>query len=110
MRDALGTPQGRQAGYVVANTNGRNRIVAFADTGLKANYPNLGWVILVSQDEREALAPLLNVAHFALSMVVLGLLLLTLLTAYFFLRRRQRLEDLEAPSDEEAPRDAAASA
>jgi hypothetical protein len=108
VRDALGTLQGRQAGYVVANMKGGNRIVGFADTGLKASYPNLGWLILVSQDEREALAPLLSIGHFAFLMVVLGLLMLTLLTVYFFLHRRQRLEDLEALSV--PPRSTAASA
>ncbi len=110
VHDALGTPQGRQAGYVVASMRGGGRIVGFADTGLKKTYPNLGWLILVSQDEREALAPLLDLGHFALLMVVLSLLMLTLLTVYFFLHRRQRFEDIEVQEAEEPPTSGAAAA
>jgi len=104
VHDVLGTPQGRQAGYVVASMRGGNRLVGFADTGLKKAYPNLGWLILVSQDEREALAPLRGLGHFALLMVVLALLMLTLLTVYFFLHRRQRFEDIEVQAAEEPPK------
>ena len=110
VHDVLGTPQGRQAGYVVAGMRGGNRIVGFADTGLKRAYPNLGWLILVSQDEREALAPLLGLGHFALLMVVLALLMLTLLTVYFFLHRRQGFEDIEVQTAEEPPKSGAAAA
>lgn len=67
-------------------------------------YPNLGWLILVGQDEREALAPLLGLDHFALLMVVLALLMLTLLTVYFFLHRRQRFDDIEVQAAEEPPK------
>src|SRR5262249_22714427 len=63
--DALGTLQGRQTGYVRANMRGGNRIIGFADTGLKESYPNLGWFIMVSQDDQEALAPVHAVARFA---------------------------------------------
>ena len=110
VHDVLGTPQGRQAGYVVANMRGGNRIVGFADTGLKRTYPNLGWLILVSQEEREALAPLLSLSRFALLMVVLALLMLTLLAVYFFLHRRQRFENIEVQAAEEPPASGAAAA
>lgn len=110
VHDVLGTPQGRQAGYVVASLRGGNRIVGFADTGLKKAYPNLGWLVLVSQGEREALAPLSGLGHFALAMVVLALLMLTLLTVYFFLHRRQSFEDIEVQAAEEPPRSGAAAA
>ena len=39
--------------------------VGFADTGLKHSYPNLSWVILMSQDQREALAPVRALGRFA---------------------------------------------
>jgi len=110
VHDVLGTLQGRQAGYVVASMRGGDRLVGFADTGLKRAYPNLGWLILVSQDEREALAPLRGLGHFALLMVVLALLMLTLLTVYFFLHRRQGLEGIEVQAAEEPPKSGAAAA
>ncbi len=109
--DALGTLQGRSTGFAVATMKGGNRIIAFADTGLKQIYPNLAWLVLVSQDEREALAPARTFGRFALLMMLLSLLMLTLLAVYFFLHRRQRVEDIEAAGSEvEPPRSSAASA
>lgn len=102
-RDALGTLQGRQAGYLMATMRDENRIVGFADTGLKQLSPNLAWVVMVSQDEREALASVRTLGHFAILMVVIGLLMVTLLAAYFFLHRKQQLADIEAASVEEQP-------
>jgi hypothetical protein len=95
VRDALGTLEGRQAGYVTAAIRNEERIVGFADTGLKRSLPNLDWLILVSQSEREALAPVRTLEHFAFLMVVLGLLMLTVLLAYFWTHREQELADLE---------------
>ncbi len=95
VRDALGTLEGRQAGYVTAAMRNEERIVGFADTGLKRSLPNLDWLILVSQSEREALAPVRTLEHFAFLMVVLGLLMLTVLLAYFWTHREQELADLE---------------
>jgi hypothetical protein len=110
VRDALGTPQGRQAGYAVASMRGGDRIVGFSDTGLKRVYPNLGWLVVASQDEREALTPLLSLSRFALLMVVFALLMLTFLTVYFFLHRRQRFEDIEVQAAEAPPKSGAAAA
>jgi hypothetical protein len=87
VRDALGTLEGRQNGYVTAVMKNGNRLVGFAETGLAQTYPNLGWLIMVSQDQREALAPVRTLGQFALLMVVLGLLMLTLLVVYFFLEQ-----------------------
>jgi Cache domain len=97
VRDALGTLQGRQAGYVIASMRGGNRIVGFADAGLIPSYPNLSWFVMVSQSEREALAPVRTVGYFAILMVVVGLLMVTLLGAYFFLHRAQEIADIEVP-------------
>ncbi len=95
VRDALGTLEGRQAGYVTAAMRNGERIVGFADTGLKRSLPKLDWLMLVSQSEREALAPVRTLEHFAFLMVVLGLLMLTVLLAYFWTHREQELADLE---------------
>ncbi len=108
VRDALGSLQGRQAGYVIATMRGGSRIVGFADTGLKQLSPNLAWFVMVSQDEREALASVRALGHFAILMVVIGLLMVTLLAAYFFLHRKQQLTDIEMPTTEEQSRGQAA--
>jgi len=108
VRDALGTVQGRQAGYVVTTGRGGSQIVGFADTGLKQTYPNLAWFVIVSQDGREVLAPVRTVGYFAILMVLVGLLMVTLLAAYFYLHRRQQLADIETPLDQELPNNRAA--
>ena len=94
VHDALGTTEGRQTGYVKVATSNGECIVGFADTELKRSEPNLDWVILVSQREREALAPVRVLEQFAVVMVVLALLMLTGLLAYFWTQRQQELADL----------------
>jgi hypothetical protein len=94
VRDALGTTEGRQTSYVKAATGNGACIVGFADTELKRSQPNLDWIILVSQPEREALAPLRILEEFAVVMVVLALLMLAGLLAYFWTQRQQELADL----------------
>jgi hypothetical protein len=108
VRDALGSLQGRQAGFVVATMRGGSRIMGFADTGLSQMYPNLSWLVLVSQDEREALASVRTVGHFAILMMVVSLLMVTLLAAYFFLHRKQQLADIEMATTEEPSQSRAA--
>lgn len=100
VRDALGSLQGRQAGYVITPMRGGRRIMGFADTALKQMYPNLGWFVMVSQDEREALASVRTVGRFAILMVVIGLLMVTLLAAYFFLHQKQQLADIDMATTE----------
>jgi Cache domain len=94
VHDALATTEGRQTGYVKAATSNGDSLVGFADTELKRSQPNLDWVILVSQHEREALAPVRVLAQFAVAMVVLALLMLTGLLAYLWTQRQQGLADL----------------
>ena len=94
VRDALGTSEGRQTGYVKVATSNGECIVGFADTELKRSQPNLDWVILLSQHEREALAPVRILEQFAVGMVVLALLMLTGLLAYLWTQRQQELADL----------------
>lgn len=95
VRDALGTLEGRQNGYVTAVMKSGNRFVGFAETGLAQTYPSLDWLILVSQDQQEALAPVRTLGQFALLMVVLGILMLTLLIVYFFLHQQEPFEQVD---------------
>lgn len=96
VRDALGTLLGREAGYVRATLpNRESYLIGFADTGLKAAYPNLPWIVIASQDLREAEGPVRNMATFSMVMTVVALIVLSVLGAYVFLHRKQRLQDLE---------------
>jgi hypothetical protein len=108
IRDSLGNLRGREAGYLYTTlSKGEPYLIGFADTGLKDAYPNLPWIVVASQEEREIIGPIRNMAAFALFLMILSMLMLTLLAAYVFLHRRQRLEDIETPP-EEKPRPAAA--
>lgn len=113
IRDALGTPQGRQTGYLVASMKGGERLVGFADTGLKDAYPQLAWIVLASQDREVALAPIRTPVMFAFFLVLLSLAMLALLGSYVYLHRRQQVMDIagaEAEAEEEGPRDRASAA
>lgn len=103
IRDALGTLQGREGGYLDATLpNGLAYLIGFADTGLKEAYPSLGWIVIASQEEREAAGPIRNTARFALLVMILGLLMLTVLAAYVFLHRTLYFADLEMPQREKS--------
>jgi hypothetical protein len=104
VRNALGTLEGLQTAYIVAPMKNGVRIVGFADTGLKQNYPNLNWFVLASQDEQEAMGPVRTLDRFAFVMVVLGLLMLTLLVVYFFLHREEPLEEMRVADTSEPPK------
>jgi hypothetical protein len=93
--DALGTAEGRQTSYVTADLRNGRSIIGFADTGLSKTYKNLAWVVLVSQDERQAIAPVRVLGQFATLMVILALFMITLLTVYYALHRKQQFADIE---------------
>jgi hypothetical protein len=108
IRDSLGNLRGRETGYLFTTfSKGEKYLVGFADAGLKDAFPNLPWIVVASQEEREITGPIRNVAAFALFVMILSLLMLTLLAAYVFLHRTQKMEDIETPP-EDKPRPAAA--
>lgn len=102
LRDALGTIQPTQNGAQKVNLRNGPYLIGFSGTGLKQLSDNLNWVVLVSQEEHQAVAPIRQLVHFALVMVILALFMLTLLCVYYFLHRSQRFEDIEGayPVDE----------
>ncbi len=110
VRDALTSVAGRQTGYLVTEVPemGR-RLIGFADTGLKEDYKNLGWVVLVSQDAREAFASIRLVGRLTAFLAAVGLALVTLLVVYFSLHRPvvyEPLREAEQAKEVEAERPA----
>jgi len=100
IHDALGSVRGRGAGYLYATlSNGELYLIGFADTALKDAYPNLPWIILASQEAREITGPIHSTTIFALLVMILALLVLSLLAAYIFEHRKQEYEDIETPDD-----------
>ena len=102
IHDALGSLRGRQTGYIFATlSNRQSYLIGFADTGLRDAYPALAWTVLASQEAREVTGPVHNTIVFAVLLMILSFLMLSLLGAYVFLHRKQRLEDIENPPEEE---------
>lgn len=108
IRDSLGSPQGSQSGWATADLRSGPWIVGYANSGLKQHFSNLGWIVLVSQEEHQAAAPIRGLVHFALVMVILALFMLTLLIVYYYLHRTQRFSHIE--EEEETPPERARSA
>ena len=94
VRDSLGSLQGSQNGWATADLSAGRHLVGYANTGLKKNYENLGWIVLVSQEERQATAPTRQLSQFALLMVILGIFMLMLLCVYYYLHRTQKFAHL----------------
>jgi hypothetical protein len=93
VQDELTTIAGRQTGYVVTEVPGSGkRLIGFADTGLKDDYRNLAWIVLVSQDAREAFASIRLVGRLTAFLAAVGLLMVTLLAVYFSVHRAQYLD------------------
>jgi len=108
IHESLGSPQGSQSGWATADLRNGPWIVGYANSGLKQHFSNLGWIVLVSQEEHQAAAPIRGLVHFALVMVILALFMLTLLIVYYYLHRAQRFSHIE--EEEEAPPEKARSA
>ena len=69
-------------------------VIGFADTGLKEDYGNLGWVVLAAQDTSEAFAPIHVVDRIVAMMSILGLLAVTLFAVWVSIHRVERFEHL----------------
>ncbi len=111
VHDASASLRGLQSGHVLATTSNGKRIAGFADTGLKQSYPNLGWTVIASMDEKASTAPIRAVVRFAFVMVALSLLMLILLAVYFVAHRQQQAPEIEAlHSSRPAPKKMSASA
>jgi hypothetical protein len=109
IHDSLGSPQGSQSGWAMADLRNGPWIV-HANSGLKQHFSNLGWIVLVSQEEHQAAAPIRGLVHFALVMVILALFMLTLLIVYYYLHRTQRFSHIEEEEEVQAEKARSASA
>ena len=102
IHDALGSLRGRQTGYLFATlSNGQSYLIGFADAGLKEAYPTLPWTVLASQEATEVIGPVRYMIVFAVLLMILAFLMLSVLAAYVVVHSKQRLEDIETPLEEE---------
>jgi Cache domain len=95
--DALSSIQGRQTGYLVANLGaaGGETMIGFANTGLKEDFKNLGWVVLVAQPTEEAFASIRTTQRLILLIAALAFLAIVVLGVYFSLHRKGEIEEIE---------------
>jgi hypothetical protein len=95
--ESLRSIQGRQTGYLVVDLGaaGGETMIGFADTGLKDDFANLGWVVLVAQPAEEAFEPIRVTQRLMLSIAALGLIAVVLVGVYFSLHRKGEIEEIE---------------
>jgi len=94
--DASRNFAGRQSGYLIANFPDRGEtLIAFADTGLREDFNNLGWLVLVSQPTEQAFAPINTTQQLIMLIAFLGLAAVVVLGVYFALHRRTDVEETE---------------
>lgn len=104
VRDAEGALTARQSGYIVANFGGgESQLIGFADTGLKQDYANFGWVVLVCQDTRQAFEAVRLVGRMIALESVIGLVMVTFLVAYFAMHRKEPFTEIGELAHETVP-------
>jgi hypothetical protein len=109
VQDALASIGARTSGYIVGNLKaGGSHLIGFADTGLKKDYGNLGWMVLLAQESSEAFAPIRMVGRMLSFMALLGLLTVVFLAVYFSLHRKPAYTDMDALAHPPEPRAQAA--
>jgi hypothetical protein len=106
VRESEQIAQAQTSGFVLADLGGNRNVIGFADTGLKQDYGNLGWMVLSAQNTDEALAAGDHVERLLALMSILGLLAVTLLGVYIFLHRQpayEHLGEVGEPSPQRRP-------
>jgi hypothetical protein len=93
--EEIHAPESPGNGYLVtAIRGGPQTLIAYADTGLRRDYRNLGWVVLVAQDASEAFAPIRVAGRLIALMSLLGFGMVTLLAVYFALHREREFDEI----------------
>ncbi len=93
--DRLKTWSGRQTGYFQADLGEEgDTLIAFADTGLKEDYQNLDWVVIVAQPTQQAFAAVAATQQFILFMTFLSLAAVILVAVYFSLHKTSEEPDI----------------
>jgi len=98
--DASESLRGQSQGYIYTGLSDQGEtLIAFADTGLKADYDHLDWKVIVAQGTSDALAPMRNVQRVIFFLVFIALAAVVFLAVYFALHRRDEIEEFEEAID-----------
>lgn len=94
--DASRVGQQLGAGYLIANlADIGETLIGFGATGLRADFQNLGWIVLVSQPSQQAFAPIAATQQLIMLISLLSLAAVVILGVYFALHRRTESEEIE---------------
>jgi hypothetical protein len=95
VQDSLGTLQGRQKGYIVAELpKVGETLIGFTETSLARDYKNLDWVVLVCEDTKEAFAPVRAVTRAITLIALLGLAIVAFLSVYYAIHRVRPMTEI----------------
>jgi len=94
LRDSKGPLAAQQAGYILASFSTGGQLIGFADTGLKKDYPNFDWVVLVCQDAKQSFGAVRLVGRMIALDSLIGLVMVTLLVAYFTIHRKEPITEI----------------
>jgi hypothetical protein len=98
--DASESLRGQSNGYINTVLSGEGEtLIGFADTGLRSDYTNLDWKVIVAQGSAEALAPMRNVQRVIMLLVFIALAAVVFLAVYFALHRKDEIEEMEEAID-----------
>lgn len=98
--DASESLRGQSNGHIYTFLSGEGEtLIGFADTGLKSDYTNLDWKVIVAQSSADALAPMRNVQRVIMLLVFIALGAVVFLAVYFALHRKDEIEEMEEAID-----------
>lgn len=98
--DASESLRGQSNGHIYTFLSGQGEtLIGFADTGLKSDYTNLDWKVIVAQSSADALAPMRNVQRVIMLLVFIALAAVVFLAVYFALHRKDEIEEMEEAID-----------
>jgi hypothetical protein len=96
IRDAENEFAGHSSGFLRAGfPGGRDRLLAFADTGLNDEYRKLNWFVVASQDAGSLLADSSLTQFFIMAIALLTLACVVFLAVYFTLHTQSEIDEIE---------------
>jgi hypothetical protein len=85
------------------NANGEPQVVGVAPSQLSRSYPNVSWLVAVSQSESEFLSPMRSVGWYLLALVAATLLFVLSLALWFSMRLAKPAHDVDMDLVEHRP-------
>jgi hypothetical protein len=83
--------------------DGNAQVVGVAPSQLSRSYPNVAWLVAISQSEREFLAPMRSMGWYLAAMFAVALILVLLLALWFSMRLAAPQVDIDMALVEHAP-------